>query len=82
MDDVLSRIEERLSMLRCNTQPDNVETIIECLGALTEEVRRLRTLMTETVDVVERWHIGPDGKPDYHDVVGATPSERSGTEGG
>jgi hypothetical protein len=75
VDDVLSRIEERLSMLRCNTQPDNIEAIIECLGALTEEVRRLRTLMTEPVDVVERWHIGPDGKPDYHDVVASDQSE-------
>jgi hypothetical protein len=43
VDDVLSRIEERLLMLRCNPRTDTEEVLIECIGALVEEVRRLRT---------------------------------------
>lgn len=29
--------------------------------------------MNKLVPVAERWHIGPDGKPDYHDVVSLEP---------
>lgn len=32
-------------MLRCNPQTDNVEVLIECIGALAEEIRRLRAVV-------------------------------------
>lgn len=48
MDDVLDRIDERLSTLLCNPQPDNIEVLVACIGVLTEEVRRLRTIVVSS----------------------------------
>jgi hypothetical protein len=45
VDDMLERIDQRLSSLLCNPQPDNIEVLVQCMGVLVEEVRRLRTIV-------------------------------------